>query len=144
LAALAYIILERNTTAALAPEPSRSRTGTPRARRRSSSAVELHNVADEELPQDAFHSLEFQQAFQDAKQLMSNIEAVLGSSDIHNEPESAMRKLHQEAGRLADFQYPATRTVAFVGDSGVGGLAPDQVFSLLTTRRKKQSTQFST
>ncbi|KAM0187534.1 hypothetical protein ACHAPI_011071 [Fusarium lateritium] len=111
---------ERNTTSALSPEPGRSRTGTPRARRRSNSAVDRHNVADEKLPQDAFHSPEFQQAFQDAKQLMSNIEAALGSSDIHNEPESAMRKLHQEASRLADFQYPATRTVGFVGDSGVG------------------------
>ncbi|KAF4998211.1 hypothetical protein FGRMN_3260 [Fusarium graminum] len=102
----------------LSPEP-RSRTGTPRARRHS-SGVERHNVADEELPEDAFHSPEFQQAFHDAKQLMSNIKTVLGSSNIHNESESTMRKLHQEAGRLAAFQYPATRTVGFVGDSGVG------------------------
>ncbi|KAM0339302.1 hypothetical protein ACHAPU_010981 [Fusarium lateritium] len=109
------IRLESN--ASLSPEP-RSRTGTPRARRRSGGA-ERHNVADEELPEDAFHSPEFQQAFRNAKQLMSNVETVLGSSNVHNESESTMRKLHQEAGRLATFQYPATRTVGFVGDSGV-------------------------
>ncbi|KAF5668081.1 hypothetical protein FHETE_5347 [Fusarium heterosporum] len=109
---------ESNGHLSPSPEP-RSRTGTPRARRQS-GGVERHNVADEELPEDAFHSPEFQQAFRNAKQLMSNIKTVLGSSNIHNESESTMRKLHQEAGRLAVFQYPATRTVGFVGDSGVG------------------------
>ncbi|KAF4448281.1 hypothetical protein F53441_8315 [Fusarium austroafricanum] len=106
--------------ASLSPEPNRSRTGTPRRRRSSSGVVQQHNVEDEELPQDAFHSPEFQRAFRNSKQLMSNIETVLGSSNIHNEPESTMRKLHQEAARLAAFEYPATRTVGFVGDSGVG------------------------
>lgn len=109
----------------LTPEPTSSRAGTPRQRRRSrrsSSVVDRlpHNVLDEELPQDAFHSPEFQQAFRDAKQLMSTVEGVLGSSSLHNSPESTIRRLHTEAGELARFEYPSTRTVGFVGDSGVG------------------------
>ncbi|KAJ4218572.1 hypothetical protein NW759_008465 [Fusarium solani] len=109
----------------LTPEPTSSRAGTPRQRgrsRRSSSGVDRlpHNVLDEELPQDAFHSPEFQQAFRDAKQLMSTVEGVLGSSSLHNSPESTIRRLHTEAGELARFEYPSTRTVGFVGDSGVG------------------------
>ncbi|RKL48075.1 hypothetical protein BFJ70_g2433 [Fusarium oxysporum] len=106
--------------ATLSPEPRRSRNGTPRRRRSSTGAVEQHDVADEELPDDAFHSPEFQGAFRDAKQLMSNIQSVLGSSNIHEAHESTMGKLHEDAGRLAAFEYPATRTVGFVGDSGVG------------------------
>ncbi|KAF6518691.1 hypothetical protein HZS61_017065 [Fusarium oxysporum f. sp. conglutinans] len=106
--------------ATLSPEPRRSRNGTPRRRRSSTGAVEQHDVADEELPDDAFHSPEFQGAFRDAKQLMSSIQSVLGSSNIHEAHESTMRKLHEDAGRLAAFEYPATRTVGFVGDSGVG------------------------
>lgn len=51
---------------------------------------------------------------------MSNIQSVLGSSNIHEAHESTMGKLHEDAGRLAAFEYPATRTVGFVGDSGVG------------------------
>lgn len=51
---------------------------------------------------------------------MSNIQSVLGSSNVHEGSESTMRKLHEEAGKLAAFEYPATRTVGFVGDSGVG------------------------
>ncbi|KAF4962888.1 hypothetical protein FSARC_9044 [Fusarium sarcochroum] len=120
-AAVGAVAIRQDNVASLSPEPSRSRTGTPRARRRSSSGVnQSHNVADEELPDDAFHSPEFQGAFRDAKQLMSNVKTVLGSSALHNEPESTMRTLYQEAGRLANFEYPATRTVGFVGDSGVG------------------------
>ncbi|RKL46889.1 hypothetical protein BFJ72_g2628 [Fusarium proliferatum] len=102
----------------LSPEPRR-RNGTPRRRRSSTGAVQQHDVADEELPDDAFHSPEFQSAFRDAKQLMSNIQSVLGSSNVHEGSESTMRKLHEEAGKLAAFEYPATRTVGFVGDSGV-------------------------
>ncbi|KAJ0135579.1 hypothetical protein HZ326_21403 [Fusarium oxysporum f. sp. albedinis] len=111
---------DTNGRATLSPEPRRSRNGTPRRRRSSTGAVEQHDVADEELPDDAFHSPEFQGAFRDAKQLMSNIQSVLGSSNIHEAHESTMGKLHEDAGRLAAFEYPATRTVGFVGDSGVG------------------------
>lgn len=111
--------------ASLTPEPTSSRAGTPRQRRRprrSSSVADRlpHNVLDEELPHDAFHSPEFQQAFRDAKQLMSTVESVLGSSSLHNSPESTIRRLRDEAGELARFEYPSTRTVGFVGDSGVG------------------------
>ncbi|KAG5797244.1 hypothetical protein H9Q69_003713 [Fusarium xylarioides] len=111
---------DTNGHASLSPEPRRSRNGTPRRRRSSTGAAQQHDVADEELPDDAFHSTEFQGAFRDAKQLMSSIQSVLGSSNIHEGSESTMRKLHEEAGELAAFEYPATRTVGFVGDSGVG------------------------
>ncbi|KAM5378181.1 hypothetical protein ACJA88_005915 [Fusarium oxysporum] len=104
---------DTNGRATLSPEPRRSRNGTPRRRRSSTGAVEQHDVADEELPDDAFHSPEFQGAFRDAKQLMSNIQSVLGSSNIHEAHESTMGKLHEDAGRLAAFEYPATRTVGF-------------------------------
>ncbi|KAJ3532728.1 hypothetical protein NM208_g8311 [Fusarium decemcellulare] len=92
-----------------------------RGPRRSSGVDSLpHDVLEEELPQDAFHAPEFQQAFRDAKQLMSTVEGVLGSSRLHNDPDSTMSRLFQEARRLSQFEYPSTRTVGFVGDSGVG------------------------
>lgn len=111
--------------ASLSPEPLNSREGTPRQRHRrrrsSTGANRPHNVLeDEELPQDAFHSPSFQKAFRDAKQLMANVERVLGSSYLHNEPGSTIGRLHSEAGELARFEFPSTRTVGFVGDSGVG------------------------
>lgn len=101
------------------PESARSRR---RSRRASSQPVRMrHEVCDEELPPDAVHSPEFRQAFQSSKQLMSNMEAVLGSSTLHNDEDSTICRLYREAVNLAAFQYPSTRIVGFVGDSGVGG-----------------------
>ncbi|KAF7549239.1 hypothetical protein G7Z17_g6514 [Cylindrodendrum hubeiense] len=111
----------------LAPEDqsskdkSKTREQSSRRRRSSSKVVTLrHDVKDEELPKNAFHDPSFQQAFRDAKNLMSNMRDVLGSTSLHNDPDSTMRRLHKEAGDLAGFKYPSTRTVGFVGDSGVG------------------------
>jgi hypothetical protein len=94
------------------------------SRRRSSSRTNLtpHDVRDEETPQDRFHEPTFQQAFRDAKGLMSKLVDVLGSSSLHIDPDSTMQRLHREAGDLARFQCPSSRTVGFVGDSGVGTL----------------------
>ena len=92
------------------------------SRRRSSSRTNTarHDVADEEPPHDRFHEPAFQQAFSDAKRLMSELTNVLSSSTIHNDPDSTMRRLHEETDGLGRFHCPSSRTVAFVGDSGVG------------------------
>jgi hypothetical protein len=96
----------------------------PFSRRRSSSRTNIipHDVRDEESPQDRFHQPAFQQAFGDAKRLMSELVDVLGSSSLHIDPDSTMQRLHRESGDLAHFQCPPSRTVGFVGDSGVGTL----------------------
>lgn len=97
---------------------------SPDRRRRSRSRVNtpVHNVQDEEPPQDRFHEPSFQQAFGDAKRIMSELSNVLGSNSLHIDPNSTMQRLHKEAGDLAIFQCPSSRTVGFVGDSGVGKL----------------------
>lgn len=96
----------------------------PISRKRSSSRVPMtpYVVRDEEAPQDRFHEPAFQQAFADAKGLISELESVLGSSRIIVDPDSTMQRLLREARELAQFQCPSSRTVGFVGDSGVGTL----------------------
>ncbi|KAK0742907.1 hypothetical protein B0T18DRAFT_489791 [Schizothecium vesticola] len=121
--------LPRNSTSDSRPTPLRDSTAqsesprsSPGRSRRSSSRVNLqpHNVRDEEPPQDRFHEPAFQQAFRNAKALMGGLAAVLGSSALHLEPDSAMSNLRQTAQDLAAFQCPPTRVVGLVGDSGVG------------------------
>lgn len=51
---------------------------------------------------------------------MFRLTSALGSSSIHVEPDSTMKSLHRRAEELANFYPPSTRTVGFVGDSGVG------------------------
>ena len=81
-----------------------------------------HDVADEELMHNRFYGPAIQQAFRDAKVLMSDLTAVLGSGSLQIGPDSTMQRLHREAEKLASFQYTSSRTVGFVGDSGVGAL----------------------
>ncbi|KAH7029847.1 uncharacterized protein B0I36DRAFT_326419 [Microdochium trichocladiopsis] len=96
--------------------------GRARANRRRSSPVDQspHNVDDEQVPGDRFNNATFQQALREAKGLATDIHRVLGSSDLHLEPSSAMRRLHETASELARFHPPSTRIVGFVGDSGAG------------------------
>ena len=99
-------------------------SGRPRRRSRSNSQNRgpPHNVADEELIDDHFHEPAVQQAFRDAKELMSELAAVLGSGSFQIGPDSTLQRLHKEAEKLASFQCASSRTVGFVGDSGVGTL----------------------
>lgn len=91
-------------------------------RRRSSSRINtvIHHVQDEEPPQDRFHEPAFQLAFRDARSSMSELADVLGNNSFQIDPDSTIQRLHKEAKDLASFQSPSSRTVGFVGDSGVG------------------------
>jgi hypothetical protein len=91
-------------------------------RRRSSSRTPLvvHDVASEEPPDDPFNQPDFQKGFTDAKAAIGNLAGVLSSGSLHNQPDSKIRRLHAQAVELSAFQCPPTRTVGFVGNSGVG------------------------
>ena len=109
------------------PNPNRTSPGATsrsrsKSRRRSGSHVDQppHSVADELPPQERFYEPAFQQSFSNAKHLMVNLVRVLASSSLHDEPDCAMQRLYQQASDLSRFQYPSTRTVGLVGDSGVG------------------------
>jgi hypothetical protein len=110
-------------------EPETTRLQSPSAaaasagqRRRSSSRIHLaaHDVKDEDPPQDRFHDPAVQNAMRDAKSLMSVMKNVLESSALHEDVDSTMHRLHRRARGLSSFKLPSTRTVGFVGDSGVG------------------------
>lgn len=81
-------------------------------------------MKDEELPHDRFHHPDVQSAFLEAKTLMSRLGRVLGSNPLHIDPDSAIKRLYKRAKDLSRFQCPPTRTVGFVGDSGVGKELP--------------------
>jgi hypothetical protein len=112
-----FLSPEPSTEIGAASSPSRS----PR-RRRSSSRVEEgpHDIRDENLTNDRFHDVAFQSTFGEAKNLMSELCNTLGSSSLRYEPDSIMQHLYEQANQLSRFECPPTRTVGFVGDSGVG------------------------
>ena len=97
----------------------RSRQKT-RSRSNSLMPQPPYDGEDEELPPHRLHEPATQQGFEDAKALVSSLVRVLGSDDLHRNPDSTIHRLHKQAKALADFHCPATRTVGFVGESGVG------------------------
>ncbi|KAK3682814.1 hypothetical protein B0T22DRAFT_444981 [Podospora appendiculata] len=99
----------------LTPSPPPRRSRSP-----SQSRHACHDVGDEEPPPNRFHDPAFQTAFKDARDLARDLGEVLGSSALHLEPDSTICRLRQRASELAQFKCPPTRTVGFVGDSGVG------------------------
>ncbi|GJC81467.1 nuclear GTPase SLIP-GC [Colletotrichum liriopes] len=103
----------RGPLSGLRPPGRRSRAG-------SRTSLAVHDVEDEELPPSRFHDPAVQGAFGDAKALMDRLVGVLESSPLHESADSTIKRLHAEAQALARFQCPSTRTVGFVGDSGVG------------------------
>ena len=114
-----------------------------RTRSRSPGEAPRHNVEDEVPPQDRFHDPTFQEAFSDTRRFISELADVLASSVLHLDPDSTTRRLHEKAADLAHFRCPPTRTVGFVGDSGVGkqnasDLSPGMK---LTTYREEQPSQ---
>ncbi|KAK2045699.1 hypothetical protein LZ31DRAFT_540968 [Colletotrichum somersetense] len=95
------------------PADRRSRAG-------SRASLIPHDVRDEEPPPNHFHDPAVQGAFGDAKALAARLAGVLEGSPLHASADSTIKRLHRRARELANFQCPSTRTVGFVGDSGVG------------------------
>ncbi|KAM0324397.1 hypothetical protein ACHAQA_008179 [Verticillium albo-atrum] len=100
----------------LSPSPE------PRRRRSGSAVTQIKYVVEDEEPPmfQRFFETSFQDAFGQAKNLMLEVRDVLQSSSLHEEPDSIMQQLHAKSLKLASFRCPSTRTVGFVGDSGVG------------------------
>lgn len=103
--------------------PRASMSPPSRGRRRRSSSqrnTNPHDVRDEEMPPEPFHEPAFQQAFADSKRIAGSLADVLSGSSLVHEPDSTIRSIHEKALELSVFQPPSTRTIGFVGDSGVG------------------------
>ncbi|KFA48769.1 hypothetical protein S40293_01516 [Stachybotrys chartarum IBT 40293] len=115
--------VERGSTTSsyLSPEPDGRRSASRASRSRSPRVkARRHEVADEEPPTDAFNNATFQGAFKTAKATMRSLQDALERTSLHRDPDSMMKSLHSEVEALASFTCPSTRTVGFVGDSGVG------------------------
>ncbi|KAJ6789790.1 hypothetical protein PWT90_02340 [Aphanocladium album] len=95
------------------------RSGQTTPHRRPSSVL-AYDVANEEYPNDPFNSAEFQSALLDAKAVAQKLADVLSSSTLHQEEESAVHRLYNDSLTLANFRPSETRTVGFVGGTGVG------------------------
>ncbi|KAF2710421.1 hypothetical protein K504DRAFT_405554 [Pleomassaria siparia CBS 279.74] len=99
-----------------------SRSVSPSRRRRSGSntGATTHQVEDETPPQALVRERELQAALRNARSVTTRMAEILSSSRLHEERDSSIGSLHQQAINLSKFQPPSLRIVGLVGDSGVG------------------------
>ncbi|EFX05163.1 hypothetical protein CMQ_1799 [Grosmannia clavigera kw1407] len=71
-------------------------------------------------PRSARRSRAVQGALSDAKTAMENLRDVLASDSLHLDSDSTIGRLHKRTEALACFECLSSRTVGFVGASGVG------------------------
>jgi hypothetical protein len=79
-----------------------------------------HDVREEKQLDNVFEQPEVQKALSDTKSLMRKMADTMSQSQISLDESSTLHRLEREAARLAAYRSPASRTVGFVGDSGVG------------------------
>lgn len=86
------------------------------------SSTAIYNVQDEELPPERIYNNQLQDALKGVKaQLTRLTDTMRGSEPVqNNEHSSGLFALYQEAEGLSHFEFPETRVVGFIGDTGVG------------------------
>jgi hypothetical protein len=104
------------------PAPGRQRSAPPVFPPQASSQA-AHRVEDEVVLDESVENEKFQDALNGSKELMLKLDEDLGRSSLVGEPDSAIGRLRHRVQELSAFHCPATRTVGFVGDSGVGELS---------------------
>ncbi|PYH87881.1 hypothetical protein BO71DRAFT_424076 [Aspergillus ellipticus CBS 707.79] len=79
-----------------------------------------YNIRQEELPKAPIYDLRLQSALRDVCNQLGSLAQLMGQrGDLIRDPESALHELHAQTLAASRFSYPETRTVGFIGDSGM-------------------------
>lgn len=79
-----------------------------------------YNMRSEPLPDAPIYNPELQAVLGTVKEQLGEIERTMGRCSMSSDTGSNISTLFQQTRSLAHFEYPTTRTIGFVGDSGVG------------------------
>ncbi|PYH84639.1 hypothetical protein BO82DRAFT_304125 [Aspergillus uvarum CBS 121591] len=80
-----------------------------------------YNVRQDELPPAPIYDMRLQNALRAVRgQLASLAQHLERRCDLVGDSTTALHQLYEQALKASHFAYPATRTVGFIGDSGMG------------------------
>ncbi|KAL4923819.1 uncharacterized protein BDV17DRAFT_276077 [Aspergillus undulatus] len=80
----------------------------------------LYNVREEELPRAPIYDIRLQNALRNVRGQTAELAQFMGERELAQEPTSAIHDLYEQLLKASRFAYPTTRTVGFIGDSGMG------------------------
>lgn len=90
------------------------------------TSMEVDDRADtphqEPLPSAPIYNSQLQEGLSEVKSLLAEIAHTMRLSGLTGDPKTSLHKLYVETKKASRFRYPETRTVGFIGDSGVGVL----------------------
>ncbi|GFF64845.1 hypothetical protein IFM60648_01404 [Aspergillus lentulus] len=80
----------------------------------------LYNIRQEELPQVPIYDIRLQDALRNVRGELADLAQVMSRRELAQDPTTAFHELYKQTLEASRFAYPATRTVGFIGDSGMG------------------------
>jgi len=80
----------------------------------------MYGMRRENLPNAPIYNQRLQTALREVKSQLGELESIIGRCPIASDDESKISALFKQVINQAQFEYPTTRTIGFVGDSGVG------------------------
>ncbi|KAL5050864.1 hypothetical protein BDW71DRAFT_107560 [Aspergillus fruticulosus] len=80
----------------------------------------IYNVREEELPRAPIYDIRLQNALRNVRGHISDLAQFMGERELAQDPTSGIHDLYEQLLRASRFAYPMTRTVGFIGDSGMG------------------------
>ncbi|OJI89614.1 hypothetical protein ASPTUDRAFT_132870 [Aspergillus tubingensis CBS 134.48] len=81
---------------------------------------DAYNIRHESLPQEPIYDIRLQNALRDVRSELTSLTQIMSGNALAHDNTSDLSKLYEKTREASRFAYPATRTVGFIGDSGVG------------------------
>ncbi|GKZ47440.1 hypothetical protein AbraIFM66951_010806 [Aspergillus brasiliensis] len=79
----------------------------------------FYDIRQEALPQQPIYDIRLQNALRDVRSELTSLTQVMGRNVLVHDPTSDLSTLYEKTLEASRYAYPATRTVGFIGDSGV-------------------------
>ncbi|KAL1980018.1 hypothetical protein VTN96DRAFT_4795 [Rasamsonia emersonii] len=80
----------------------------------------LYDVRQERLPRARIYNNRLQNALREVKNRFTKLENTMRDSPLAHDESSDFYALYEQVKNFSRFEYPETRTVGFIGDSGAG------------------------
>ncbi|KAJ5547669.1 hypothetical protein N7513_004903 [Penicillium frequentans] len=77
-------------------------------------------IREEPLPAAPIYNHRLQDSLKEVKSELAFLADMMGLSELNQDHSSALHALFEKTKKMSMFEYPVTRTVGFIGDSGVG------------------------
>ncbi|OQE20840.1 hypothetical protein PENFLA_c015G08880 [Penicillium flavigenum] len=79
-----------------------------------------NDIRDESLPPAPIYNIRLQDGLKAVKGHLASLSSAMRLSELTQDQSTSLYTLYKRTEEMSRFQYPVTRTVGFIGDSGVG------------------------